>query len=287
MGAAETLAAWGILRAPEVVEIAAGAGLELASAATMLEKESSGGLNLWGRDGVQTGGFYVKGSTVTRAAYEAWLPNRSRLGSQGVGPCQLTYPPLQDQADRLGGCWDWRINVTVGCRHLAGLQRQYGLRDGLRRYNGSGPAAEAYADDAMKRRQKWIDRLGAAGPPTTAKDWFDMASLDDLRNVVREVCGTPAQRADIAWARDQQAAVLDFDPKASPDQLAAGPSVIGLLQQLIARPVEDSDVVVDAAAAAPLDYDRLARSMVAVLLETASAHTTDPADPASDTQTPI
>ena len=33
---------------------------------------------------------------------------------QGVGPCQLTYWVLQDAADRLGGCWDWRCNVRVG-----------------------------------------------------------------------------------------------------------------------------------------------------------------------------
>jgi hypothetical protein len=171
VGAAESLTAWGILRAAEVVEIAAGAKLELASAATMLEKESGGGRNVWGHDGVSTGGYYTKGAAVTRASYEAWKPNRSRLGSQGVGPTQLTYPPLQDQADRLGGCWDWRINVTVGFRHLAELQRQYGIRGGFRRYNGSGPAAEAYADDSMARRAKWQTRIGpvAATPVVPPK----------------------------------------------------------------------------------------------------------------------
>lgn len=165
MGAVESLNAWGILRAAEVVEIAAGAGLELASAATMLEKESGGGRNVWGHDGVNTGGFYNKGSDVTREAYETWKPHRAQLGSQGVGPTQLTYPPLQDQADRLGGCWDWRTNVTVGFRQLAELQRQYGIRGGFRRYNGSGPGAERYADDAMAKRGKWLARIGPVSPP--------------------------------------------------------------------------------------------------------------------------
>ena len=184
MGAVESLNAWGVLRAAEVVEIAAGAGLELASAATMLEKESGGGRNVWGHDGVNTGGFYLKGAAVTRDAYEAWKPHRSQLGSQGVGPCQLTYPPLQDQADRLGGCWDWRVNITVGFRHLAELQRQYGIRGGFRRYNGSGPMAESYADDAMARRSKWLTRIGpirppsppppAPSPPRTQQEFDDM-----------------------------------------------------------------------------------------------------------------
>jgi hypothetical protein len=165
MGVVQSLTAWGVLRAAEVVEIAAGAGLELASAATMLEKESGGGRNVWGHDGVNTGGFYTKGAAVTRESYEVWKPHRSRLGSQGVGPTQLTYPPLQDQADRLGGCWDWRVNVTVGFRHLAELQRQYGIRGGFRRYNGSGPAAESYADDSMARRAKWQTRIGPVPTP--------------------------------------------------------------------------------------------------------------------------
>lgn len=296
MGAAESLAAWGVLRAAEVVEVAAGAGLELASAAAMLEKESSGGRNVWGSDGVQTGGFYVKGAEVERAAYEAWLPHRSRLGSQGVGPTQLTYPPLQDQADRLGGCWDWRINLTVGCRHLAALQQQYGVRDGFRRYNGSGSAAERYADDAMAKRARWHDRLGRDGgrattttTPTTTPttDWFDMATKDELRAVLLDTLrpyldptspGALALRSDVKYARDQQAAVIDFNPKLEPEDLTKGPSVLGLLHQLVTHQ--------DPGAAEPLDYNRLARSMVAVLMEAASAHQTGAEDPTSTGQPP-
>lgn len=167
MSAVDSLTAWGILRAGEVVELAATAGLELACAAVLLEKESAGGRNVWGHDGVPTGGFYTKGGPVTRDAYLAWRPHRGRLGSQGVGPCQLTWSGYQDQADQLGGCWDPRANMTVGFRVLAGLIRQHGLRGGFRRYNGSGPMAERYADDAMRRLAKWRDRLGTTPSPTT------------------------------------------------------------------------------------------------------------------------
>lgn len=303
MGAVESLAAWGIVRAPEVLEIAAGAGLELASAAAMLEKESFGGRNVWGSDGVDDGGFYVKGSTVTRAAYEAWLPHRSRLGSQGVGPCQLTYPPLQDQADRLGGCWDWRTNVVVGCRHLAGLQAQHGIRGGFRRYNGSGSAAERYADDAMSKRQKWLDRLGSttsATPtptPTTVEDWFTMATRDDLRAVLLETLqpwldrsspGRLALAEDVGYAADQIMTHLGADRAVAPRTLTAAElqgnevalrdDIAGAVQALVAR--------IDAArpagtAAEPIDYDALARALLAHLGEITGAYQPTSTDPAS------
>jgi hypothetical protein len=164
--AVDTLAARRIVHPAAVVELAAAADLELAAAAVLLEKESGGGRNLWGHDGVDTGGFYRKGAPVTREAYEAWKPHRGRLGSQGVGPCQLTWPGFQDRADARGGCWDWRVNVAVGFEILADLIRAHGIRGGFRRYNGSGPAADRYAVDALARLERWRARLGPdrAGP---------------------------------------------------------------------------------------------------------------------------
>jgi hypothetical protein len=50
MNADQVLAAHGILRAADVVRLARAAGLDLAAAATMLEKESSGGSNVFGHD---------------------------------------------------------------------------------------------------------------------------------------------------------------------------------------------------------------------------------------------
>lgn len=166
--AVDILAAGGILRAQLVAEIADTAGLELAAAAAMLEKESSGGRNVWGHDGVPTGGAYVKGSEVTRAAYMAYKQaiEQGRAGRQGVGPCQLTYGPFQDQADNMGGCWEPSFNMRVGFRVLQGLISSYGVRDGFRRYNGSGPAAEAYAADMMARLGAWRARLSGAAAPS-------------------------------------------------------------------------------------------------------------------------
>lgn len=159
MGAAEILAAGGIQRSGEVVELAGAAGADLASMATMLTKESGGGYNVWGHDGVNTGGIYVKGGAVTRDAYLAYKAQRSALGAQGVGPTQLTWSGYQDQADAAGGCWDWRANCLVGFRALAGLQRSYGIRNGFRSYNGSGTAAENYADQSMALYNTWLGRL--------------------------------------------------------------------------------------------------------------------------------
>jgi hypothetical protein len=70
---------------------------------------------------------------------------------QGVGPVQLTWWEFQDEADRRGGCWKPAINMEVGFERLAALVRRNGLRDGIRAYNGSGPAAERYADKVLER----------------------------------------------------------------------------------------------------------------------------------------
>jgi hypothetical protein len=50
---------------------------------------------------------------------------------------------------------------------LAGLIRVAGVRDGFRRYNGAGPAAEAYADDAMARLARWRAYLATAPAPSS------------------------------------------------------------------------------------------------------------------------
>jgi hypothetical protein len=67
--AVQILKRHGIVRPDEVVKIARKEDLELAVACTLLEKESGGGRNVWGNDGVDTCGNYDKGSSVTQAAY--------------------------------------------------------------------------------------------------------------------------------------------------------------------------------------------------------------------------
>jgi len=67
MGKIDVLGRGGILRAPEVADLAAAAGLDLAAASTLLAIESHGGRNVWGSDGVSTGGIYA--ASRARAGY--------------------------------------------------------------------------------------------------------------------------------------------------------------------------------------------------------------------------
>jgi hypothetical protein len=168
--ASAILAAHGIQRAPEVVELAAATGLDLAAACAMLEKESGGGANIWGHDGVVVApNTYVKGGQVTEANYRAYKAAvlAGKAGRQGCGPTQLTYGGFQDMADAVGGCWDWRANVLTGFKILAGQIKSGGTRVGFRTYNG-GPTAnaqsEAYATDAMNRYNAWRARLANSTP---------------------------------------------------------------------------------------------------------------------------
>jgi hypothetical protein len=157
----QVLTAGAILRPDDVVAIADASALELAAAAALLVMESGGGRNVWGHDVGDTGGTSVKGAPVTRDAYLAYRAAvaRGEIGRQGVGPTQLTNGELQAAADGLGGCWDWVCNARTGFSHLAALIKSYGDREGFRRYNGSGPAAEQYADTALRYLAQWRARL--------------------------------------------------------------------------------------------------------------------------------
>lgn len=178
----DVLTAHGIARGPDVVTICVRVGLEPAAAAVLLELESGGGRNVWGHDPVATAGWYVPGSVVTRVAYLDYRRARTSRTLQGVGPCQLTSADLQDAADALGGCWDWYWNAVVGFGHLASLMKASGARNGFRSYNGSGPAAEAYADHAMNGNDAtaglaaWRSRLAAV--EVDDMEWTDKAIPD-------------------------------------------------------------------------------------------------------------
>jgi hypothetical protein len=78
---------------------------------------------------------------------------------QGVGPLQLTWWATQDAADKIGGCWVPKNNIRIGFHLLASLIKNYDTKGGVRRYNGAGPRAEAYADSVLARRDKWHRRL--------------------------------------------------------------------------------------------------------------------------------
>jgi hypothetical protein len=164
---AEALRAGGIVAPRTAIGEAQRAGLPLALACALLEKESSGGHNLYGHD---PSIFRGRGK-VTRGNYAEYKRLRVASGNrsmQGVGPCQLTWWELQDAADAQGGCWRPEVNMRVGFAHLAALVARHGDADGARRYNGSGPAAEAYSRDLLTKAARWRAIIGAARPKPAA-----------------------------------------------------------------------------------------------------------------------
>jgi hypothetical protein len=144
-----------------------------ALAIAMLEQES-GGKNLWGHDPtIFIGGFDKQHSRfwtglgrrgyVNEAGYREYKKQRRASGNrlmQGVGPMQLTWWEFQDGADHLGGSWNPRANIRYGLRRLDALIDQHGVREGIKRYNGTGPRADAYARSVLERRAKWRGRFG-------------------------------------------------------------------------------------------------------------------------------
>lgn len=222
---ADILAAGGILRALEVVELAQAAKLDVACAAVLLVKESGGGRNVWGHDPVPTAGTYVPGGPVTRDNYRAYRDAvlAGKAGPQGCGPTQLTFRPLQAKADDLGGCWDWRVNVRVGFEHLAQLIRANGVRDGFARYNGSGSAAGRYADDAMTQLAVWQRRIavapntptGGSSLPTLTYGMRDNPSVRALQVFLARTY--PAYAGDLPatgnYADQTAAAVREFQAR--------------------------------------------------------------------------
>lgn len=133
-------------------------GLPLSYALALIEKES-GFRNIFGHDPTTSIPNSWKGSKVTRLKYMFYKLRRGRRGLQGVGPAQLTYNLFQDQADRLGGCWKPEPNMVVAFELLHSLTTHFGKLQGAVRYNGSGPAAEAYGRSFVQRQLWWHSKL--------------------------------------------------------------------------------------------------------------------------------
>lgn len=135
------------------------ARVPITLAYAVVEKETGNGRNVFGHDPTSSIPNSWKGTAVTKDKYRYYRSRRSRYGMQGVGPMQLTWYEFQDQADRLGGCWVPKHNIRVGLSRLGQLIRQYGERNGVRRYNGSGYAAIQYEASVRRLRDKWRRRL--------------------------------------------------------------------------------------------------------------------------------
>jgi hypothetical protein len=110
----------------------------------MLILESSGGRNV-----------FQGGDPVTKQLYLAYLADRDTTGALGIGPCQLTWPPLQDRADELGGCWDPAVNCRVGFELLADHIERHGYERAFAAYNTGRPEPNAYSAQAMELLATW------------------------------------------------------------------------------------------------------------------------------------
>lgn len=131
----------------------------LARCLALLENES-GGRNVFGAEGEAClREWYDQEVTQTRYSFYKLRRNQG-LSPNGVGPTQLTDPSLQIAAEKRGGCWIPLHNMEIGFGFLHGLILRYdSVWEGFRAYNGSGPAAESYANRAVERAATWERRL--------------------------------------------------------------------------------------------------------------------------------
>jgi hypothetical protein len=129
----------------------------------LLENESAG-RNIFGAEGTACPPEWYE-QEVTQHRYTIYKLRRNQgLTPNGVGPTQLTDPSLQIAAEHAGGCWIPLHNMQVGFATLHKLIEQLGSPfEGFRAYNGTGPAAQAYALRACERTQIWEDRLEPLG----------------------------------------------------------------------------------------------------------------------------
>lgn len=130
-----------------------------------LMQETNGGSNIYGND---VGMPFAGRGEVTQANYQVYKRERDaghQHRSQGVGPLQLTYWAIQDQADAAGGCWQPWVNIWTGSKVIkgyydaarkAGKTDSQAWHDAALKYNGS----EAYAVQMDKRFATWKPLVG-------------------------------------------------------------------------------------------------------------------------------
>jgi murein DD-endopeptidase MepM/ murein hydrolase activator NlpD len=150
--------------------------LPVSLVCAVLDKESDF-QNIYGRDNGRNPNPIRSprgaGLVCTEANYKEYLRHRkSGKDANGVGPMQLTSPSFQERADKLGGCWKVGPNIAIGCAVLREkIDAAGSLRKGVRNYNGSGPAAEAYATDLLKIQATWRQILEGkhVAPPASKR----------------------------------------------------------------------------------------------------------------------
>lgn len=148
----------GVLIPRLALQAADRAGIPFWVACAFLMQETGGGRNVWGHDPTWMIGYPV----MTAEVYAVYKEHRGRFGNQGVGPMQLTSPGLQDQADKLGGCWVVENNLSVAFHLIAAYADSAPASDktkwwyAAQRYNGSSD----YADRMVERFAEWRKILG-------------------------------------------------------------------------------------------------------------------------------
>jgi hypothetical protein len=154
----------GLANGAAIYDSAQSAGLGLPAACALMEKESSG-RNVYGHDAGGALSGYPAAVDESNFAVFLWLVN-SGTPSNGVGPCQLTYPGFFDQMAAEGlKPWVAGDNMLFGFRLLQGYfaaARKAGSKqpwvDAGTRYNGSA----IYGHDLAVRITSWSDTLAGA-----------------------------------------------------------------------------------------------------------------------------
>jgi hypothetical protein len=132
-----------------------GLDLSVACATTQLE---SNGQHIYGND-PGTGWMQgLDGKLVTKDNYLTFVKPGLYRGEtlNGVGIKQLTSLGLVQAADARGGAWHVEHNAATGDRFFLELLRQTGsLWQSFYSYNGSGSAAQNYANHAVAVVAQW------------------------------------------------------------------------------------------------------------------------------------
>jgi hypothetical protein len=154
------------LHAFEEVFAAYYVGLDLATACTTTQMESSGQM-IYGQDPgsewMNQGPYGKLWEEPVTKENATWAYNLIRQGhtSNGFGIKQLTSPNLIADAMAHGGAWNAEHNCAAGDRFFLSLINESGsLWAAFMHYNGSGPAAQAYADRCVGLVNIWRARLG-------------------------------------------------------------------------------------------------------------------------------
>lgn len=184
--ASEILTKHGFVHTDELVRAAGETGVPLHIAAAMVEKESSGGYNVYGNDGrgvyssTDPLGERPVPNRVTATNY-ARFEQRVLAGavSNGVGPTQITYPPYIRQAKEQGvRLWlpyeNMRFGLKILAGHLRGLFDAAGIEQAGTLYNAGNlnNGINAYGRDLATKAAIWKTRLHQeAGTMRTALGW--------------------------------------------------------------------------------------------------------------------